>query len=252
MNGVALLDTLMANAWPAVIDENHDGWRYRWANGATRRANSALALGGNGNIADLVAGAEAFYRQRSAPTTIQVSTASAPQELPAYLVGRGYRPTATTLVLGAETSEVLERARPSLDVEVTAVLTSQWLDAYWAVESPRHHYEATKAVYRDVLLAPRVPAMFASLHRPDGIAGVGQLVIEGGWGGVQCMATLLNHRRSGIARTIIGRLAQEASMRHISQMYLAVMVDNDPAKALYTNIGFRTLHEYSYFTTSQA
>jgi N-acetylglutamate synthase len=251
VSGVALLDTLIANAWPAVEDENHDGWRYRWAEGATRRANSALALGSNGNIVDLVAGAEAFYRRRNAPTTVQVSTASAPQELPTYLLSRGYRPTARTLVQSAETSEVLERVLPTHDVEITTAFTPQWLDAYWSVESSRHHNEATKSVYRDVLLVPRVPTIFASAHRGDGIAGVGQLVIERNWAGVQCMATSADHRRGGIARTIIGRLAQEASNRHIGHMYLAVMASNDPAKALYANIGFRTVHEYSYFTNSQ-
>jgi N-acetylglutamate synthase len=252
VSGAALLDTFMANAWPAVEDESHDGWRYRWADGATRRANSALALGTNGNIADLVARAEAFYRRRSAPTSIQVSTASAPPELPAYLLSSGYRSTARTLVQIAQTSEVLERARPTFDAEITGALTPQWLDAYWSVESSRHHNEATKAVYRDVLLVPRLPTIFACAHRPDGIAGVGQLVVERNWAGVQCMATSPDHRRGGIARNIIGHLAQQASKLHIGQMYLAVMANNDPATALYANIGFRTMHEYSYFTDSQA
>lgn len=250
MNGVALLDTLIANAWPAVIDENHDGWRYRWAEGATRRANSALALGANGNIAQLVTDAETFYRQRSASTTVQVSTASAPPGLAAYLLSCGYRPTARTLVQSAQTSEVLQTAQPSLDVESTAAITPQWFDAYWAVESSRHNNDANQTVYRDVLLAPRLPTIFASALRADGIVGVGQLVIERNWAGVQCMATSSSQRRGGVARTIIGRLAQEASKRHIGQMYLAVMASNDPAKALYANIGFRTLYEYSYFTNS--
>lgn len=95
-----LIDELMANAWRPMVVETYGGWRYRWADGVTRRANSALALNSDSSVSDLVDRAEAFYAERGAPAMIQVSTASAPQGLVAHLHARGYRSTARTLVHG--------------------------------------------------------------------------------------------------------------------------------------------------------
>ncbi len=73
MPGVPLLDELMANAWCPMVGHSRGGWRYRWAAGVTRRANSALALGTDGSLDDLVASAEVFYGKRGVPATIQVT-----------------------------------------------------------------------------------------------------------------------------------------------------------------------------------
>lgn len=43
-------------------------------------------------------------------------------------------------------------------------------------------------------------------------------------------------------------LAREAARRGIGRMYLAVMADNEAATALYSSAGFRTTHDYCYFT----
>jgi hypothetical protein len=61
VQAVPLLDELMANAWRPVVTETHGGWRYRWADGVTRRANSAFARGADGSVEELVARAETFY-----------------------------------------------------------------------------------------------------------------------------------------------------------------------------------------------
>ena len=42
MPGVALLDELMANAWPAAVVEVRGGWRYRWTDGSQDDALGVL------------------------------------------------------------------------------------------------------------------------------------------------------------------------------------------------------------------
>jgi len=249
MQGSPPLDELMANAWRPVLEEARGGWRYRWADGVTRRANSVLALGADGNVEELVDYAEAFYGQRGAPTLIQVSTASAPQGLAAYLQVRGYRSTARTVVEEAATQHVVDQARSSVEIEITEAPTDEWLRAYWSVvEAIRGGKGPDIAVYRDFLLAPGLPTAFAAVRRGSQVIGVGQLVIERGWGGVQCMATDATNRRQDVASAVLNGLAKEALRRGVGQMYLAVMADNDAATALYDSAGFRTSHEYSYFT----
>ncbi len=247
--GLPVLDVLMANAWPPAVVEIHGGWRYRWTHGVTRRANSVLALGDEEPPGDLVDDAIAFYRARGAPTLIQVSTASTSPDLAPSLLARGFRPTARTLVERAITDDVVAgiRARP-YDVELTERPTDEWFDAYWSVERGRDRSDGDRTVCRNVLLAPDVPTMFATARHGDAVVGVGQIVIEGGWGGVQCMATTPAHRRQGVARAVLDGLAEEALRHGAARMYLAVMADNAAAIRLYRRCGFGPAHEYCYFT----
>jgi len=248
MHGGPLLDELMANAWHPLTEEVHGGWRYRWSHGVTRRANSALAFGMTDAVEDLVARAEDFYGRRGAPTLVQVSTASAPRGLPAYLRSRGYRSIARTLVEEATTAAVVQQTKSRFDLEITTTPTDEWFDTYWSVESARGRGDTDMALCREVLLAPELPTVFVAVRSGHRVLGVGQLVVERGWAGVQCMATCSSGRRQGVARAVLNGLATEAAQRGIGRMYLAVMADNEAATALYSRAGFRTTHDYSYFT----
>ena len=96
MADLSILDELMANAWPPVVVEDHAGWRFRWAQGVTRRANSVLAVGADDSVPALVAKAERFYERRRATTTFLVSAASAPPSLVDHLARHGYESSART------------------------------------------------------------------------------------------------------------------------------------------------------------
>lgn len=251
MPGEPLLDELMADAWPPLVEEQHDGWRYRWTGGLTRRANSALAIGETGSFETLVAHAEDFYGDRGAPTLIHASTASAPPGLGAYLRGRGYRSSARTHVQVADTASVVERTRSRVDVEMAATPSDEWFATYWSVEAARGRSDHDMALYRDVLLAPELPTVFATASRDGTVLGVGQLVIDRGWAGVQCMATAPGGRRQGAASSVLNGLAREAARAGVGEMYLAVLAANDAAIALYASAGFRTSHDYCYFVNPQ-
>ncbi len=242
-----LLDQLMANAWRPLIEEQHEGWRYRWSDGLTRRANSALAVGRTGTVDDLVARAEDYYGLRGAPTLIQVSTASAPRGLPAYLQSRGYRSTARTFVQAAAIADVVERTESRFDIEIAATPSDEWFGTYWSVEATRGRTDTDMTLYRHVLLAPELPTVFAAARRDGKVVGVVQLVVDRGWAGVQCMATAPSDRRQGVADSVLNGLAIEAAERGIGRMYLAVMATNDAGTALYASAGFRATHDYCYF-----
>lgn len=248
MEGMPLLDELMANAWRPAIAETHGNWRYRWADGVTRRANSVLALDAGADTGGLMDLAETFYRERGVPTRVQVSSASAPPDLVTILYERGCRPSARTLVKVARTSEVTERTQPTLDVEITTEPTDEWFQTYWSIESIRGRSDKDADVCRKVLLAPGLPTAFVAARRNGEVLGVGQIVMEHDWAGVQCMATSPSHRRQGVANAVLHGLAMEALDRRAEGMYLAVMAENEAASRLYERAGFRSVHEYCYFT----
>jgi ribosomal protein S18 acetylase RimI-like enzyme len=127
--------------------------------------------------------------------------------------------------------------------------TEEWFDAFWSIESGRGRSDTDAIVCRDSLLAPNLPMAFAAARRGSEVVGVGQIVIERGWAGVQSMATSRAHRRQGVGDAVLRELGNEAFRQRVENMYLAVMSDNSGATGLYERAGFTTVHEYSYFTT---
>ncbi len=239
----------MANAWPAAVREDRSGWLVRWADGFTRRGNSALPIGGGDKVLELVAACEAFYRARQADPIFQVSSASAPAELAVYLTDRGYQETARTFVAHAPTEDVIgSTSAGRWSSEATSEASDQWFDVYWSVESARGRSARDAALCRKVFLMPALPHSFVGVRHGTDVAAVGEIVVEDGWAGVQCMTTSADHRRGGAATAVLHRLAIEARSLGAEGMYLAVMADNDAARSLYETAGFQISHEYRYFT----
>jgi ribosomal protein S18 acetylase RimI-like enzyme len=250
MPELAVLDELMANAWPPEVVLWSNGWRLRWASGVTRRANSALVAGGGEHFDDCILAAEAFYRSRGATPTFHVTAASAPPELVRFLLSRGYEPSARTFVEHAFVERVIARTGAGAwSVDATPRANDAWFDAYWEVESLRGRDHGDAVVCRQVLLRPSLPAVHVAVSEGSEVRAVGQIVIERGWAGVQCMATGVAHRRRGAASAVLHHLAREAAMRGTDRMYLAVMADNTAARRLYDAAGFMLSHEYSYFSS---
>jgi ribosomal protein S18 acetylase RimI-like enzyme len=242
------LDVRMANAWPAVEVQERSGWRLRWSDGVTRRACSALAVGAGEHLTELVAAAETFYAERHAPATVQVSTASAPATLTSFLGERGYRAEARTFVGRAATDDVVASTQPGTwSTTVADDVGDAWFDVYWSVESTRGRSAHQAEVCRTRLLAPVHPARFVAAHDGDALVASGQIVVEDGWAGIQCMATRGPARRRGAATAVLHRLAREARAAGVANLYLAVMAENTAARALYGRAGFTATHEYCYY-----
>ena len=249
MGDASVVDEMMANAWPPQVVERVGSWRYRWASGVTRRANSVLAIREAGDVDELIARAERFYKSRDARRLFQVTTASTPRSLVGVLEARGYRPTARTLVSCTDAKVVVDSTMPAPGFvrRVDSQPTAGWFETYWSVEKTRGRAPGDDAICRDVLLRPVLPTSFVSVVDGQEVIGVGQVVVEHGWAGVQCMATPPAHRRRGAGSAVLNALAVEALARGAERMYLAVMADNAGARSLYERAGFRPAHDYCYY-----
>ncbi len=250
-----LLDELMADAWPPQVTEYVGRSRLRWASGYTRRANSCLAVGVDDDIPSLVAAATAFYNRHSTDPVFLVSTAAAPTSLAAHLSSLGFEPTAHTAVLTAPTTDVAISGAAfraaGWTVEVQPAATDDWFEAFWEVDSSRSLAGVHRTICRDVLLRSS-GAAFVSIVEAGQTIAVGQVVVNGLWAGVQCMATSAGHRRRGAASVVLGELAKHAVGRGAANMYLAVMDSNSGARQLYEQLGFSPAHEYSYYVRPPA
>jgi ribosomal protein S18 acetylase RimI-like enzyme len=244
MQTIALIEELAANAVPAEIVQELDGWRLRFNGGATRRANSVLAAR-HAPHADLevkLAAAEAFYHRRKARCRFQLCPASAPANLDALLAARGYTDTTPTLVQIAPLDALLAPA--PYPAQVTEQFDEAWLAAYVAGEGERN--PAKIAARRRMLQLVGPPAGFATATLNGELAAVAFGVAERGWLGVFSVATRPELRGRGLAGAALGALATWAARQGVTQAYLQVMSVNAPALRLYERLGFRTCYAYHY------
>jgi [ribosomal protein S18]-alanine N-acetyltransferase len=79
-------------------------------------------------------------------------------------------------------------------------------------------------------------------ERDDIAAYAGLLAPMGtGQGDIQTITVAPQARRQGLARTLMLQLLNEARRRGAEELFLEVRVDNEPAQALYRDLGFEPL-----------
>ena len=152
------------------------GWRFRWTSGVTRRANSALPVGNEARMEELVAFGEEFYRSRGAPAKFLVSAASAPSGLVDHLQRRGYRAHDRTLVMTIDTAQLLARtAVGQWSIEIASQVTPRWFASYWQADAARpiDSEEAQVFVARRCLYR-RAPVRSCSLRRSTTASPLGR------------------------------------------------------------------------------
>jgi ribosomal protein S18 acetylase RimI-like enzyme len=68
------------------------------------------------------------------------------------------------------------------------------------------------------------------------------------WVGFRGIEVAPEHRRQGLARTVMAALLEWGAERGAATAYLQVLGHNAPALALYETMGFTTHHAYAYLT----
>lgn len=239
------LAAVTARAWQPVESEPLGEWRLRAAGGFTRRANSALPLGDPGMpLGEAFGRVERWYEERGLPAYIQTATgAEGTQEtLCAELERHGWRREVT-----AEVRIVALAPVGDLDADVTAVrLTREpdeaWLSRYQRFSTPGPH------VLRVLGSGPAV--WFATVAGEAGgeaPAAIGRCVVDGRWAGFMAVEVAPEHRRRGLATSVMAALARRALDEGASAAWLQVEEDNEGARALYDGMGFAAHHRYHHF-----
>lgn len=249
MADAAQLDRVIAAAWPPAEADELDGWLLRRAGGVTRRANSVLADGCPRGLADAIAAAEDFSRERGQPPVFLCSEGLTPESVTQALVDRGYHATATTWVLTADES-MLPTPTPAPSSWTTTISvdpSDDWFATYWD-ETHGARSPADEGIVREVLLDPPHPRAFVVAETDGGeVAAVGQVVVVGGTGCLQCLVTVPAHRRRGAGRAVVEVLLAEARTLGAFRMVAAVMAGNAPSLALFDALGFERSHRYAYY-----
>ncbi|RJO76680.1 GNAT family N-acetyltransferase [Nocardia panacis] len=242
---IRTLESAAADAWPGVEHAWIDGWLARAGHGVTRRANSAVPLGGPGSptlmTGETLARIEQWYLARGLTPQLVLPDrlASAPP---------GWSTNGETTVLAVDLDNVVLPQGPSM------VRVADAPDAAW---SQLHRSQGEEAVPEEipgsfeVLTAVRDGiAGYASLGLPAPIT-VGRAAVTGAsdgrqWVGLSCLAVSVAHRRRGLGTLVCAELLRWGQVRGATHAYLQVEADNAGAFALYREMGFMEHHTYRY------
>jgi GNAT superfamily N-acetyltransferase len=260
------LEDVAADGWRPVelewLGARGQGWRLRAAEGFTGRANSVLPLGDPGVPLDAaVDAAEHWYAERGLPPRFCVPwPMDAPAldaddagerardtPLDAVLRARGYALDTPTLVLTAALRDVARAVHapgsPALPDGVRLTVDDQPDDAWLALYRYRGQQLPPVA---GRLLSSAPHQAFVSVRAGDSTVAVGRAASSRGWTGVTAMEVAASHRRRGLARAVLGAVAEWGLERGDRSAYLQVAEHNASARALYGSVGFAAHHGYHY------
>ncbi|MFF1925694.1 GNAT family N-acetyltransferase [Streptomyces sp. NPDC058221] len=239
------LAPVCARAWQPVESEPLGDWLLRAAGGFTRRANSVLPLGDPGvPLDDALARVGQWYADRGLPPCVQTSTGGdgTQEELCAALEERGWRREVTAEVRIAATAPIGDLAAEVSRVRLSRTPDAAWLSRYQRFERPGPEVQA--------VLGSGPSVWFATVPGDDGEAApaaIGRCVVDGRWAGFMAVEVAPEHRRRGLATTVMTALARQAMDEGASAAWLQVEADNEGARALYDGMGFTTHHRYHHF-----
>jgi GNAT superfamily N-acetyltransferase len=229
------LEAVAYDFWRAPEVAELDGWRLRFGQGVSGRANSVWPNGdGSLPLDEKIDRTEAWYRSRGLFVLFQLTEAARPAGLEEALVARGYEQrVAPVSVQLAPIDDVLARTRG--DAELSTTLDDAWVKL-WTGTRRFENLDAARAIITDGTV------VFARV----GDVAVGRGSVVGEWLGITAMATLPEARRRGHARAIVHALAGWGASHGCEHAMVQVDSANEAAMALYAAAGFTPHHEYRY------
>jgi ribosomal protein S18 acetylase RimI-like enzyme len=228
------------HAWPALREERMGPWLLRFADGLSRRSNSANPT--SARIADIagdVAACADRYRASGLPAIFRIPSLVDPA-VDAHLDELGYGTEGTTLTLHG--TDPVARRDPV--VEIASSAGTEWLETMsaWQKRSPRD-----AAVYAQLVGAIGIPAGFASLRVDGATAALAYGAIHDGRLCFESVITAAAQRGRGYARRTLQSLIAWAAAQGARAICLQVEAANAPAIALYRSLGATTeLYRYHY------
>ncbi len=236
------IEELSMNAFPPLHSVHDDGWVLHFDNGYARRVNAVYPLyAGSRALEEKIESCEALYRAKGRKIIFKMTEASLPAHLDETLTASGYETDAHTAVqllnLGAWSGQA------DADVTLSQTPSDDWLAAFCRMrEISQEHRPIHARILRSILPERR----FASIRIAGQIIACGLGVLQNGFIGFYDITTDPAIRRQGYSFRLMQTLLAWAKAEGASHGYLQVMLNNPPALALYTKLGFKQIYQYWY------
>ncbi|SDE45312.1 Acetyltransferase (GNAT) family protein [Glycomyces harbinensis] len=226
------LERALAATWPAPETADLGGWLLRYAEGYTRRANSALALTApEGGTDAALAAVEAWYGERGARPLI-ATAGPVTKRLDQELAARGWEAEAETAVLVrpigpvAYGGEAVVRDAPS----------ARFLEL-----AGRGRAEVAAKV-----LGSGPDRGYAEIRREGVLAARGRGAVAGDLVAISGIGTLPGHRRQGLGTEVLRALEAWGAGVGARRAVLQVETGNEAALAMYRRLGYAERYRYHY------
>lgn len=239
---IAALELAANEAWPAPDHERLGDWLLRAAGGWTGRGNSALPVGDPGRPLDsAIEVVQEWYAARGLPPKINVPLPLA-APVNAALDARGWHTSPPVLVQTAPLADLQAATAGAgrAPVRLSETPSKAWLD----LAAGRKGEVPAAGIH--ILTAVR-QVRFAEVYGDDGeLSAIARGTVTGAsrYFGIFLVEVVPAARRRGLARQVIGALAEWAGRLGATTAFLQVEAHNAAARALYERLGFTTHHEY--------
>lgn len=227
-------------AWPGLEVHDVGPWHLRFANGYTKRANSANLLAKADQLSlDMMAEIEAHYHNRNLPPIFRLASFAAEPAVDSMLTDRGYQLNDVTLVQTQSLQDKVFADTPYIEF----LPVEQWFEAFQSISGKVRDGQAT---HLKMLQAIRGKCSFAVLAQQGEAVCCGLAVVSGSYCGLFDIATAGYARKQGLATRLCTDLLAWGQQEGAQTAYLQVTAHNLAAINVYEQLGFRRAYEYWY------
>ena len=233
------VEDLELSAWPGLASAHHRGWLVRLAHGFTRRANSAMALQRDADLAPAdIDAIEALYARHGHPAIFRL-THKVADGLDQRLAARGYGVLTPSEIRIAALGDLA----PDLTVTVCDAVPAGWV-ADFGRSNGRPDFDAATMAGIIANIVPQ--AGFARVVEAGDTAAVGMAVVLDGLVELQSIAVRPDSRGRGLGRRLLTALMAWGRTNGAREAVLSVERGNERAVKLYDGLGFKIAGRYHY------
>ncbi|TXR53831.1 GNAT family N-acetyltransferase [Reinekea thalattae] len=234
-------------AWPALQQAEHQGVVLRFANGYTKRANSANVLEPpQGDLEPWLAHYQAAFKAQNLPCIFRLPTVCQQQRLDDFLQSKGFRQIDKSHVLVKSLmvdSGLIESLNKSASVRMIEKTHEQWIASYCAINEVALGDHQT---HLDMLKRIEDKTLMLVLTDGEQELACGLGVLSGQYFGLFDIATKKIARNQGFANQLISAMLAWAVQQGANYSYLQVVADNQAAIRLYKKLGYQHGYDYWY------
>jgi ribosomal protein S18 acetylase RimI-like enzyme len=234
------IEELSMNAWPCLKTNIYNGCIIRFANGYTKRANSANPLYYKmENLVDLIEKCEELYELQKLPAVFKILDSDDYFMLDKLLETKGYSKIDITQVMKLDVRKC--NSNKEYDTIIEYDFSENWLKAFMNMNKVGNNAETAIKMLNNIVCQKYV----ASYIDNGKIAACGYGAVEDNHIGFFDIVVDENYRGKGYGRKIMEGLINRAKESNIENGYLQVVAANKVALNLYNSLGF--VQEYNYW-----
>lgn len=231
------LDQICNATWPAVENQEVNGWLLRASHGVTKRANSILplsaALGSSGkeNFTENLAAANKFYQDRNLPIIFQLALPTW-QELAEQLITLGAVETIHGHTMVADLTETKTLVPTGFEISESKVPSPEWLRV------------TSMPGIEKILLG--CSAIYLGFTKNKKIVATARIAITNDWSSITRVYVDPEFRSLGLGKAIVTAALAQSFKVGATKAVLQVEANNEVAIGIYESLGFNFHHEYLY------